>query len=519
MKLPIASAVLIPLYLVSAALLYGSLTRGHDWGGDFAAYIMQAESLLNGSTQTFLEENRFAFEQSSRHFFPIAYPWGLPILLAPIYAVCGLDPLALKAVNILSYMLFLAILWPMFRSTHSTPWLICLVSLFAVNPVFIKFSDSILSDLPFLFVSTCCLWLIRRITVNDHLRTATRTNFVLTGFVIALAYTIRSNGILLLLTLCLAQLTSHFHHRPDPGRICKADRLSDVSTGKSRFIRHPSVKSLFVPSIPYLVFFLLFTLCHSFFPDGGISHLSHLQNVTLETFLANFSSYIASPHYMLYKTPGSHVLYGASIPLALFGAFKRRRSDFPLILYIGVSLIFFSIWPDQPVLRYLFPLLPFYVSFILSGMESLCRVAPAPKLKALLTALFVGPVVFAVFFSGHVSFQNMRQNIRNDRSTGSGPFEPASREMFAFIADHTETDSVIAFFKPRVMRLMTGRRSIMLDRSDRLHRADYLCVYLGPDAYDQIAAGDLDDLTATGRPRLMFQNDGFKVYRLDRTYK
>lgn len=514
MKHPPASAVLIPVILISGVLLYGSLTRGHDWGGDFAAYIMQAGSLLDDSTQTFLEANRFAVEQSSRRLFPVAYPWGLPVLLAPLYAVFGLDPFALKALSILSYLLFLAVLWPTFRSTHSTPWLVCLVSFFAVNPVFIKFSDSILSDLPFLLVSTLCLWQINRITVETGHKKAIWQAYAPAGLMIAFAYTIRTNGILLLIIYCLTQLFSHFRHRPDSGQTINPDKPSSVSTKTSLSRWHPTKKLLLPESIPCFVFLLLFILYHSYFPDGGTSHLLHLKNITPQTILTNFCAYVGLPRYMLFGTPGGHILYAASIPLALFGAFKRRGSDIPSILYIGVSLLFYSFWPEAPALRYLFPVMPFYVSFVLSGLESLRCIPRAGKVRTLLTSVCIGPVIFAIVFSGYVSFDNMRQNIRNDRSTETGPFEPAAREMFVFIADHTEADSVIAFFKPRVMRLMTGRRSIMIDRSDQLHRADYLCVYLGPDAYDQLAADDLGNLLSTGNLRLMLQNDCFKVYRL-----
>ena len=59
----------------------------------------------------------------------------------------------------------------------------------------------------------------------------------------------------------------------------------------------------------------------------------------------------------------------------------------------------------------------------------------------------------------------------------------------------------------------------MIDRSDQLHRADYVCFYLGADAYDQLAAAELGNLLSAGDLRLMFQNDGFKVYRLDKTDK
>jgi hypothetical protein len=42
--------------IVIVALILGSarLTRGHEWGDDFASYIMQTKSIWDGTTQQFI---------------------------------------------------------------------------------------------------------------------------------------------------------------------------------------------------------------------------------------------------------------------------------------------------------------------------------------------------------------------------------------------------------------------------------------------------------------------------------
>ena len=75
------------ILLVSGSLLIGTITQGHIWGGDFAAYIMQANSIVEGNMQAYIDLNRFTIEQSSWPMGPIAYPWGFPLLLTPIYAL------------------------------------------------------------------------------------------------------------------------------------------------------------------------------------------------------------------------------------------------------------------------------------------------------------------------------------------------------------------------------------------------------------------------------------------------
>lgn len=68
---------ILPLILiVSLSLLIGSalLTTGHDWGDDFASYIMQAKAILDGNVQEFVTRNAFTIEQSSFLIGPIAAP-------------------------------------------------------------------------------------------------------------------------------------------------------------------------------------------------------------------------------------------------------------------------------------------------------------------------------------------------------------------------------------------------------------------------------------------------------------
>ena len=49
-----------------------------------------------------------------------------------------------------------------------------------------------------------------------------------------------------------------------------------------------------------------------------------------------------------------------------------------------------------------------------------------------------------------------------------GPHTPESREMLEYVASQSEEEDVVVFFKPRALNLLTGRRSIMISRSDQL---------------------------------------------------
>jgi hypothetical protein len=64
-------------------------------------------------------------------------------------------------------------------------------------------------------------------------------------------------------------------------------------------------------------------------------------------------------------------------------------------------------------------------------------------------------------------------NLQNGR-TINGPFDSFSREVYDYIQEETPTDSVIVFFKPRAMRLLTGRDSLMSTECERILKGDLL---------------------------------------------
>ena len=116
--------IFIVILVISVILQLAILTPGHNWGGDFAAYIMQAMSVVNGTADAFVQDNRFSMEQSSEAVGPVTYPWLFPLMLAPVYALTGLNIFALKLIGVLCYQIFLLILWFGFRhrlETH-TDW-------------------------------------------------------------------------------------------------------------------------------------------------------------------------------------------------------------------------------------------------------------------------------------------------------------------------------------------------------------------------------------------------------------
>jgi hypothetical protein len=139
--------------------------------------------------------------------------------------------------------------------------------------------------------------------------------------------------------------------------------------------------------------------------------------------------------------------------------------------------------------RYVFPVLPIFIYFIFQGIK--IAIAKLPK-KHHITGerLNYGfwMLVIAVFlFNSSWAAVN---NLREGRAIG-GPFDPYSMQVYEYINEETPTDSVIVFFKPRVMILMTGRNTIMSMECDRILRGDYLVLSRKVGENQQIPPDDI----------------------------
>jgi len=506
--------IFILLLGIAGLLMYAGLTNGHGWGDDFAGYIAQAKSITEASPRSFVDDNRFTIEQSSYPIGPVAYPWGFPLILAPLYALFGLNPVALKSVGLISYLLFLVTLWCAWRRIHSGSWFLLLVALFALNPVLLGFSNEIMSDLPFLFVSTLCMAMIRAVVVEDRRIVSRFLDTVLLGAAITSAFLLRTNGLLLLVTLGFSQLVSLRQKntcRAQKDIACEEHGSSARPTG---FPGSASLNTLAVQLAPYVVFFSSIAILGWILPEGGTSHVSHLRNISIWTIKRNLSYYLCLPSNFFSGAPYPMLIYGATIPLAIAGAVRNRRSDFPAIIYVALTLLLYVFWPSRQGIRFLFPILPFYLSFVISSLQGFCDASSTVEQRRLRRVFCYIPLVLVLLCFGMKSSRASYLNSSGNGQLAQGPFAPASLEMFSFVKNQTESGDVVVFFKPRLMRLMTGRQSVMIKRAEQLRRWDYLCLYLRRDGYNQVSEIHADSLCENGIARLIFANADFKIYRL-----
>lgn len=438
---------LIVIILLSMIIGSFTLTRGQDWGDDFASYIMQAQSIVNGNTRNFVERNSFTVSESSVLIGPVAYPWGYPLLLAPVYALKGLHPLWLKLPTLFFYAGFLLCLFYLMKTRFTRTESLLLVSLFAFNPTLIQYLDYILSDIPFLFFSTMALFLM-----TNGIKRSLVNNLTL-SVVIAFAFFIRTQGILLLFSYIALQVFDLLMHK------------------RNKVLVNTNIKNIIFVLGGFSFLWAIYALV---FPGGNESYFAQYSTFKVETVFGFINSYFQIFSTFFGEGTVWKYLYYVLFVFFLIGAWTRRKEEPAFIVFFVLWMFLLITWPYWQGPRFIFPLLPIFMYFTFWDMKTVIAKLPEKYWQS-------GQIIFAGFWltiTGiflFLSITNAYANLKENRSI-NGPFDAVSTEMFTFIKEMTPPDSVIIFFKPRAMRLFTDRNSIMALECERLPLGDYVVI-------------------------------------------
>jgi len=474
------------LAVLAGSLYLGAsrLTRGHDWGDDFAAYIMQARSVWNGDTRGFVERSSFTILQSSRRIGPVTYPWGFPLILAPVYGAAGLDLRALKLPGMLLFAGFLLALHALMRQRLDRAESLLVLSLFAFHPYLLDFLDLLLSDIPFLFLSTLSLLLVEGVFSGGS---AGVVRGAVAGAVIFAAVFTRTVGLLLLGSLLALQAWEAWKARNAPGRTWPAAYPAAVAT---------------------LVFGLLWLGSALAFPDEQMSYLAQLGATHLSRIWSNGILYFGDAAVFF---TGSRSHPGVVVVLLLAGAaglVRRAREDLLLVVYLAASIAVLVTWPEYQGPRFLFPILPLLAYFIVVGLRYALSLLPARARTPALVAVLASWLALI-----GIDPARARPGPGEGAAQG-GPFDAQSTEMFRFVQEETPPGSVIVFFKPRAMRLMTGRQALMSMDCAHLKLGDYVVLRKKDPGFDQLTPDGLRSCGAAQEP--LFENGAFVAFGLRR---
>lgn len=485
---------LLIIIVITAIVYCVSFRAGHNWGGDFSQYIVQAKGIAEGDIANVVNRSNYRYDMSSRPVGPRLYPWGFPVLLSPVYYLFGLNIFAMKVYVSLFFFLSLVVIFLLFKDRLTNVQTLLLVSIFASNPYFYIFKDNVLSDIPFFFFSLFTIFLIQQIVLNKRIFVNRYVSYSLLGFFIFFSYYIRSQGVILAPTLLICQYI-----------------VNTNSLGKNFMLYLRLNKSEF---IPYIVFLIFVVISGIILPVGSWSYLEEFSDMSIGTIISNIYYYIILPSDFFGGFAISKVAFGITIPFAVLGMIKNIKKDYLYLIFAFFTIILYIFWPGRQGLRFLFPILPFYIYFLFVGLSKISIIEVIPAKYNPLNFNLIHIFCIAIILGSCVGccYASYYYSVFDKSCVMEGPYTNESIEMFNYISKSTSNDDVIIFFKPRVMTLYTDRRSILVSEFDQIigSNAKYIVCYNKDEYYNMGSVIQNHEKHFN----LLFQNDDFKVYEI-----
>lgn len=460
-------------------LLFINVPDFHDWGGDFAMYIIQAINLVEGHPQS---ATGYIHNPDFVNNGPANYPIGYSILLAPVYAIFGNDMGAFQVLQSFLAIGFGLALFA-FAKQHLSWWASLLVMIIMVyNPWFLNFKREIMSEFSFMIFTFVFLISVDR-------------KWMLIALILGvMAVITRAAGWVMVPTILVVMTIAFLK-----------DRQWNLDLTKTTFL----LVGLFVSVLVLDNFVFQIETSGSSYSDHLIEY-NLLENAwgNLIYFKDNWTYHLVE--FLQKWGWKSSLPFTGFVILTLVGAFKIHAS-YPHQVwyyfgYIGLLLVYpFS----QSGFRFIFPIVCFALVLSAVGLKAL---VPNFKGRAILfTALVLA------YMSTHS--ENWKHIIKYQDMVVQGPQHADSQELFGFIENEIEANQPILFSKPRVLALYTGHSSVVnhpnCDESQLRdliteHEVELLLSnkFLGNSALDTFIVRNPQELD------LEFSNNSFKMYRL-----
>ena len=501
----------LPMILIVVAVFLFCLVnqhRGHDWGDDFALYLRQAKGLVEGHVGDVLADNRFTVDNSSwSTFSPYSYPWGFPLLLAPFYAWRGLDYGVFKVLEAAFFAGFLYVLSLILRRRLGELATASIVVLIGLSVPYVAWTDTVLSEFPYLVFLALTLWWMDRCRERGLDGAALRPLIVL-GLLVGYTYTVRREGLALLVALAAVHATSL-------GPRVWAARRSFA--GVRRSVRWSRVATPYLAAGAWVagLQLVLPTVLYQSFPNSGLSQVKPnviwYRDILAEQLGLKDVGY---PPLTLLGSDGlGRLALGLFVAFSLVGLVVRMiratALDASLAGYlVGVCAIF-AVTPFHEG-RYLFSITPLMAYFALHGVVALVH-ALVPG-RATRIGVAVGVAFISVFALANAHDLWRRTELR--RELGDyviwGPEDPNAVQMFDAVRATTEPDDVIGFFRARAMNLYSDRRSLQVTSLDHILERTDAYVMAKNSTYSQLLLTDAE-ADAAGLQKV-WENPFFVIY-------
>jgi len=500
------------LFLLVLLLGTGLLDRGHEWGDDFAAYMLEARAIANGTMEEQSRINRI-IHASEMSFGggevpdSITYVWGYPLALAGVYKMVGYEPsdggipIAYKLPNLAAYALFTAVIYLFYRRRFSFEGSLFLSLLFALHTQMLTHVNTLMSDVFCLTLSMAALLLAEIFFDCGNTKKKAWIGLLL-GAVLWYNYEVRLNGVTVIYIVLFAHAVHLLRSRP-------AKREWPVQLA------------------PYASLLLLLGISLLVMPQAtsNTAHIASGPNSWIAYNLNYYSGLLREwirmmiPTYMPLREYAHYAVYALIVVGMLFGGLIENLHLSALML--GTFAVVLLLPYAQP-LRYLFNALPLMLLFAALGLRAILRAVFGRAHSAVKrTGAVLGIVLMCMCAAGML--QDVME-LRTEHASRGGAgqhydaYSEQALDIYGYIRGNMPQEAKIAFVKPRALTLNTGRMGFMPGiNGNRFADMDYLLELRDermPDTVTQSIWPELwEELTE------VYRNDMFVLYELSESYR
>jgi len=462
-------------------LMFLNIKSTHDWGDDFAQYLIEAKNISNGDP---LGQSGFV-ENPNYILGPNCYPPVLPIIIALTSNDIGF-------LNILMSIFLIAIGYLTFlllnKWFHFTPALI--LSLVVVyNPLCLSFKNEVLSDLP--FAAFTLLFLVLYLGDNKQ-----KWMLVLLGFILMLAVNTRYVGWVLFIAL-ISEVAFKL--------IVKY--LKNHKKDKEYLIQQAWIVLTFL--VFHLIFYMLFPQKITYYDNpkvlGFFERISVNANYNYAVLKYFFSCYDEG---FLNYIVSYGIVFTALVGILLF-VFKpdARKPEILLFFLLGyITSILIHQYSDTGF-RLLIPVIPLILFFATHALFIVLNIFPYKQY-----------IVFSLGLLVLFCYKQNSYKILTNKADIPGPYSSEALATFDYINLNSKTEASILFSKPRALTYFTGRKTYVNTEGATMKTINKEISSINPD-FVLVSNEITDDSTRSyfNVPRydwqLMYKNDKFQFYR------
>jgi hypothetical protein len=406
-------------------LLFLNIKSTHDWGDDFAQYLIEAKNIQQGAP---LAQSGYV-ENPNYILGPNCYPPGFPLIISLIsFDVSTLNVLMSFFLLCIGYLSFL-----LFNKWFHFPPALVMSLVIVYNPLCLSFKNEILSDLP--FTAFLLLFFVLYLSGNKRI-----WMLVLTGFILAFIIEIRYVGWVVFVALVAETFykigVKYFRqHKYD-----------------LNYIKHEiwiAASCLFF----YGVFYLIFPQEIVYYPNPKVMTL--FERVSLN---ANYNYAVLKYFFscfdegFLNQLVSYGIVFTALIGMLIF-IFKpdQLKPTILLFFFMGYIVSILIHQYSDTGFRLLIPVIPLILFFAAYALFIILAIVPYKQY-----------IVFCLSFLVLFCYkQNSIRVLRSGNDIIPGPYSPEAFAAFDFIAKNTSEKEGIMFSKPRALTYFTGRKTFV----------------------------------------------------------